>query len=1023
MRPEDQQPTNGAPSQPRRRRGVTRTRIIFGAVFAALVIAVLSLRALSVFITDFMWFNSLDFSGVWWSVLWARIGLGLLFTAIAFVVIWINLYLAERLSPSRRPAGPQEEFLKRWHETVGKRRGWLRLGVSVLLGLLVGAGVSGRWQEWLFFVNPVDFGFADEQFGRDAGFYVFRLPFLEFLVGWAFAAVLVSFIFAAIWHYLHGGISIQGRSNGSSVTPQVKAHLSLLLGLLALIKAVGYFFDQFSLTLSTRGVVDGATYTDVNAQLPVLRLMIIISVFSFLLLVVNIWRRGFTYPVIAVGLWAVIAVLAGALYPALVQRFQVEPSESSREAVYIERNIAATRTAMALDRVTLREFNYEPELSAQEIVDNLATVRNVRLLDPSITQDTFQQTQGIRSFYDFTDIDVDRYIIDGQPTQIVLSARELRATELPSTTWETTRVSYTHGYGIAAAPANAVDTNGRPAYVLGDIPAVAEPGAEALALTQPGLYVGEGLTGYAVVGANRNEVDFLDDDDVRADTRYDGEDGVGIGSLVRRSLFALRFAEPNLLVSSEIGGESRIIFYRDIMERVRKIAPFLSYDGDPYPIVIDGGVRWIVDAYTTSSFFPYAQRANASAVQRGDLRQQLNYVRNSIKVEIDAYDGTMKFWIIDPDDPIAQSYRKQFPDLFEDGQPEPEVAAHFRYPEDLFRIQTDMWGRYRISDPAEFYDAAGAWSVAQDPGNTVGVTVQEIETDATGQVIRRSEARIPPQYLLLRLPDEEAEDFVLFRPFVPFSEDDSRKNLEGFMIAHNDPDRYGEIEVYEIRSDQPVDGPALFNSNIQTETSISERITLLNQSGSQVRSGNLLMMPVGSSLLYVRPLFVEATGTTAVPELQLVIVGVGPEVVIAETFDDALESVVDDLDINLNSGTASAVVDGDEADEPSDVLDELLPGDEPDEPDASDAEPDDTPPDDGSLASLLAAAQAAFDRADAALRRGDLAGYQDAVSDAERLLRRAAQLVESTDANRNARASLDNLIGRVSLASSLMSDG
>lgn len=1000
-----------------------------GAVFAALVIAVLSLRALSVFVTDFMWFNSLDFSGVWWSVLWARVGLGLLFTAIAFVVIWINLFLAERLSPSKRPAGPQEDFLKRWHETIGRRRGWLRLGVALLLGLLVGAGVSGRWQEWLFFVNPVDFGFADEQFGRDAGFYVFRLPFLEFLVGWAFAAVLVAFIFAAVWHYLHGGISIQGRgADRNSVTPQVKAHLSLLLGLLALIKAGGYFLDQFGLTLSTRGVVDGATYTDVNAQLPVLRLMIVISIFSFLLLVINIWRRGFTYPVIAVGLWAVIAVLAGALYPALVQRFQVEPSESSREAEYIERNIAATRSAMALDRVTSREFNYEPELSAQEIVDNLATVRNVRLLDPAITQDTFQQTQGIRTFYDFTDIDVDRYIIDGQPTQIVLSARELRATQLPSTTWETTRVSYTHGYGIAAAPANAVDTNGRPAYVLGDIPAVAEPGAEALALTQPGLYVGEGLTGYAVVGANRNEVDFLDDDDVRADTRYDGEDGVGIGSLVRRSLFALRFAEPNLLVSSEIGGESRIIFYRDIMERVRKVAPFLSYDGDPYPIVIDGGVRWIVDAYTTSSFFPYAQRANPSAVQRGDLRQQLNYVRNSIKIEIDAYNGTMKFWIIDEDDPIAQSYRKQFPDLFEDGQPEPEVAAHFRYPEDLFRIQTDMWGRYRISDPAEFYDAAGAWSVAQDPGNTVGVTVQEIETDATGQVIRRSEARIGPQYLLLRLPDEDAEDFVLFRPFVPFSEDDSRKNLEGFMIAHNDPDRYGEIEVYEIRSDQPVDGPALFNSNIQTETSISERITLLNQSGSQVRSGNLLMMPVGSSLLYVRPLFVEATGTTAVPELQLVIVGVGPEVVIAETFGQALELVVDDLNIDLNAGGASAQVDGDGADEPSDVLDELLPDDEPDEPGAASA-PDDEPgtvqpdadePDEGSVASLLAAAQAAFDRADAALRRGDLAGYQEEVGEAERLLRRAAELVDAAGVSRTAQASLRDLVDRVSVASSLL---
>ena len=965
--------------KPRRRR-TNRARVLLGFGGLAVFLFFTSIRGLAGFWTDYLWFDSLSLSSVWASVLWAKIGLGLLFTAIFFVAIWISLFIADRLAPKVRPPGPEDELSRRWQQFTASRSILVRSVISLLFALLVGAGVSSQWQSWLFFTNRVDFGIVDQQFGIDVGFYVFQLPFLTFVVNWAFAAILVILVVTTIEHYLNGGIRLQGQA-GSRVTPQVKAHLSLLLGLLALIKGVGYYLDRYELTLSERGFVTGATYTDVKAQLPALQLLMIVSVFCFGLLIFNIWRRGFTYPIIAVGLWALVASLAGTIYPALVQRFQVEPSESTKEAPYIERNIEMTRIAMGLDRVTPRDFDYEPTLSASEIEENLATVRNVRLLDPAVMRDTFQQTQGIKSFYDFRDIDVDRYEIDGRTTQVVLAARELKQTDLPNSSWESEHIAFTHGYGIAAAPANAIDANGRPDYALADIPVAARSGADSLEVDMPGLYIGEGLQGYAIVGATRDEVDFQDNDDRTEVTRYDGADGVEINSLPRKLAFALRFAEPNLVVSGELGSESRILYKRDVVDRAKTLAPFLKFDSDPYPAVIDGKVMWILDAYTSTDMFPYAERVNPRAVRKGDLRSSVNYVRNSIKVVVDAYDGTPNFYVVDDADPIAKSYQLQFPNLFSEETPSTELTEHFRYPEDLFRMQTEMWGRYRITEASEFYDAAGAWSVAQDPGNSIGQTAVESVIDASGNIISSSEVRIAPQYLLMRLPGDEDESFVIFRPFVPFSDDDSRKNLEGFMVVHNDPERYGEIEVYEIRSSTPVDGPALFNSNIQTEEEISERVTLLNQNGSTVVPGNLLLIPVENSLLYVRPLYIEATGTTAVPELQLVIVGVGPEVKIADSFEAALAAAIPGLQADVGSGPISASPDPESSNED-------------DSSSGAPAEPDDLDsPDELSIEELLAKSREAFDRADAALRAGDLAGYQRWVESAAGYIAKAQRLL------------------------------
>ncbi len=947
----------------------------------ALFTFITSLRGLAGFWTDYLWFDALGFGAVFRRILWARIGLGLLFTGVFFGLLYVNLWVADRLGPTVRPKGPEEDLVERYHAVVGQRTNLVRFVISAVFALIAGVGVSSQWENWLLFTNRVDFGVSDAQFEKDVGFYVFQLPFLTYVVGWLFAAILIIFIVTAVAHYLNGGIRIQ-QPPAKRVSAAVKGHLSLLLGLLALVKAAGYYFDQFELTLSTRGFVDGASYADVNAQLPAIRLLIIISLFSFALLIFNIWRRGFTYPIIAVGLWALVAMIAGTAYPAIVQRFQVDPNESQREEIFIERNIAATRLALGIDAVTERSFDYSPELTASQITDNIDTVTNVRLLDPGIIGDTFNQLQGIRGFYNFGDVDVDRYEIDGRTTQVVLSARELLTSGLPNSSWESEHVAFTHGYGIAVAPANGVNANGRPEFVVGDIPTRQAANAPDLQLEEPGLYFGEGLGGYALVGAERDETDYQQVDDTTAETRYDGEGGVSVGGIFRRAAFALRFADPNLVISGQIQGSSRVIYIRDIRSRVEELAPFLAYDADPYPIVLEGRIQWVVDAYTTTDRYPYGERADTSGLVGGSgLNRRFNYVRNSVKIVVDAYHGSVDFYIIDESDPLAQSYKKMFPALFANGAPSAELASHFRYPEDLFRVQTNMWGRYRIGNPSEFYDASGRWAVAQDPGDIIGQVQTQAVLDEAGVVIGSTEKRIDPQYLLMRLPNDAEESFLMFRPFVPFSQEDERRNLQGFMVAHSDPGRYGEIEVFEVPSDLVVDGPTQFNSNIQTEVDISREITLLNGNGSQVRQGNLLLIPIENSIIYVRPLFVEATTGTAVPEVQQVIVGLGDSIIMRPTLEEALSELIPGLDISLIGGLELTPLD------PAD------PVPDPDDPPDTTTPPVTAPTGDETAAELLDLAAAAFNDADAALRAGDLAGYQAAVTEAEGLIAQARELL------------------------------
>ena len=941
--------------------------MLIGLVVVALSVLLTSARGIAGLYTDYLWFDSLQSTSVWTGVLFSKIGLSVLFMLIFFVLMLSNLVMAQRLAPAFRPPGREEDALREIQAVLERRPGLVRIGLAVFLAFLFGAGVGSRWNEWILFRNRVDFGVRDPQFNTDVGFYVFELPFLSFLTNWLFAALLVVLIVTTASHYLNGGIRLQ--APGPSVTPAVKTHLSVLLALLALVKGANYYLDRFELVYSTRGAVQGATYTDVNAQLPALNLLIFISALAAVLFIINIRQRGWVLPVIAVGLWGLVAVAAGSAYPAFVQRFRVQPAESTREVRYIERNIEATRAAMGLDDVEVRQFNYNEQLSAQDLQRNAETVRNIRLWDPSILTRTYQRLQEVRTFYRFTDVDVDRYDLGNEATQILLSARELNPDSLPSDTWENRHLAFTHGYGAVLSPANSVTSDGQPDFLVRNIPPQGQP-----AITQPRLYHGEAIGGYSIVNTDRDEIDYVKDDGTAVANRYDGEGGVGIGSLLRRVAFALRFGDVNPVISEFMTDESRILYVRDVRERARTIAPFLHYDNDPYPVVLDGRIVWLLDAYTTTDRYPYAQQADNNRVSVGSgLNHTFNYVRNSVKVAIDAYDGDVTFYLVDRDDPIAAAYARAFPRLFTPADEVPaDLRAHFRYPEDVFRVQTNMWGRYHIGDPNEFYSQSDRWNIAQDPGSGVAAT-PGVAAPQGGPAPEPREQRMEPYYLLTRLPNEPDTEFLILQPFVPFSGDDSRRELSAFMVAKSDPDDYGRFEVFVMPRDRQVDGPAIINARINQDPTVSEEITLLSRAGSEVRLGNLVIIPIEQSLLYVRPFYVQATGANAVPELKNMIVAYGNRIAMRPTLQEALVAVFGGAPDTREEGPVTGTPPG-----PG------TPGGQPPAPGTPTGLSDEA-------RRLFDAATRAFAEADAALRNGDPVGYTTKVQEGRRLFDQARQ--------------------------------
>ena len=836
-------------------------RRLLVVVVAAIAAVLIVFTALSGFFIDVLWFREVGFSQVYWSILRTKAVLGLSFGILFFAALYANLWIVRRITPRYRALTPEQEIIERYRMQFEPYAWWLIPLFAAVIAILVGLGVTTQWRTFLLWRNAsgISFGNPEPLFGRDPAFYIFSLPWLKFVQGWLFSALVGVMLITGLAHYLWGGIRPNAPLLGEKVTPQVKAHLSVLLGLIILTKAWGYYLGQFDLLHSPRGVVSGASYTDVNAQLPALRILVFIAIACAVLFLVNIRLRGWALPVIAVGLLALVSITAGAAYPAFVQRFRVAPQEFQREREFIEHNIAATRRAFALE-VQAKPLPLTGTVTAADVQENEATIQNIRLWRPSVIKQNFEALQRIRAYYEFTDVDVDRYTIDGERRLVMLSAREISQSSIPGGgTWQNTHLVYTHGFGAVASQVNTATAEGQPLFTLRDIPPIGSPPLED---NGSRVYFGEGVEGdapFVVVGSGAEELDYQGtaaDDQEQVSTAYTGEGGIPFGGWFQRALFALSFRDVNLLISGLIDGDSRILINRHLAERVPKAAPFLQFDSDPYAAVIEGRLVWIWDAYTTSNQYPYSQ-----PVDLGDpnvasppedpaapsLSGEANYIRNSVKVVVDAYDGSMTYYVTDPEDPIIQVWQRAFPSLFTPvSEASTELTEHFRYPENLFQVQADRFTNYHVTNADVFYGKQDFWQVPDDPAAEAGV----------GDVPMR------PYYVLMRLPGETEDTFSLVLPFTPAG----RQNMIAWMAAKSDPgEEYGSLISYEFPSGRNVDGPTQVFARINQDARFSSERTLLSQSGSDVRFGDFIVLPIGDGILYVQPVYVQAKQENSIP--------------------------------------------------------------------------------------------------------------------------------------------------------------
>ncbi len=812
----------------------------------------LSAKSLSAFYINVLWFDSLNRTDLYWGILRSKAELGLLFSLVLALAFWVNIFISDRLAPATLPNTPQDLAIGRVRDITSKRKGLVRLVVSVVFGLMIGLPMSSHWEEWVLFRNRQSFSIDDAQFNTDVGFYMFRLPFLESVVSWAFGALIMVVLITLVSHFLNGSIRPQDKINKMSA--QSKVHISVLLAAAALLRAANYWLSRYNLTRSSRSVVEGALYTDINAQLPAINLMILVSVAVAILLLWNIRQKGWRLPALAVGLWVVVAIVAGAVYPAIVQRFVVQPSVSTRELPFISRNIEATKAAMGLSNVE-RVPTTSGTATAADIDANDIALRDIRQLDPAQMRDRFKLDQGLTSFYSVVDLDVDRYLVDGRVQQLLVASRELNPAGIPNRTWVARHLIYTHGCGIVAAPASVITADGRPNYI-------------DLKVTKPQLYFGDGLDGYALVDTDQAEQACPN---TKA-SQYDADSGIKISGGLRKVAMAVNFGEYNLFGSNLITDKSRMLLVRDVRDRVSKIAPFLQYDSDPYPVVVKGEVSWVIDAFTTSTRYPYAQSANIDQISFGSgLNRSFNYVRNSVKAVVNAYSGDVTFYIVDSVDPIAKAWQAAFPKLFRPiSEVDPELSAHFRYPEDLFRVQSNIYGKYQFDDATLFFNRDAAWSVAQAPPNApesssgVGIAATGIDAIDSATVLDANVLRFSPYYTIFHAPGavDKKGTFAMLRPFVPFSSDDSRKELRSIMVVSSDPATYGKITVFDLATPLPP-GPATIAAEFESEPAISATITPLDQRGSRVTYGDLQIVPVGKSFMYVRPMYVLPDGADA----------------------------------------------------------------------------------------------------------------------------------------------------------------
>ncbi|MFC7930062.1 UPF0182 family membrane protein [Streptomyces cinereoruber] len=951
----------GGPSGPRMRVGRpsrrARTLLMTLGVLAVLAMAFVMFAG---FWTDWLWYRSVHYSSVFTTTLWTKIGLFAVFGLLMGLAVGFNIWLAHRLRPPLSAMSLEQQSLDRYRMGLAPFKKWVLLAVTALVALIAGASASGQWRTWLMWINGVKFGQKDPQFGLDVSFYAFDLPWYRFLLAFGFAAAVLSLIAAALTHYLYGGLRVT--SPGARATAAATGHLSVLLGVFVSLKAVAYWLDRYGLAVKSSdfkatGNWTGLRYVDANAYLPAKTILFCIAAICAVLFFATLWRRTWQLPVIGFGLMVLSAVLIGGLYPAIVQKFQVQPNEQAKEAPYIRKNIDATRKAYAIDGTKPENYSGKSTVkNKDQLRTDADTAASYRILDPNIVSPTFQQLEQKRKYYQFpTTLDVDRY----QGKDTVIGLRELNIRGIPKRNWINDHFTYTHGYGAIMATGTQTDANGSPVFTESGLPTTGQ-----LPKYEQRIYYGEKTDQYSIVGGPQRELDY--EENGEKTTSYTGKSGVSLSSAFNRAAYAVAFSEPQILYSGAIGDGSRILYNRTPKERVEAVAPWLTIDGDAYPAVVGGRIQWIVDAYTTTNGYPYASRTTLGDTTADSLtvgnqqrtvvaqQNQVNYIRNSVKATVDAFDGTVKLYQWDTQDPVLKTWMKAFPDTV---QPKSAIKGdlleHLRYPQDMFKVQRELLTRYHVTDPAQFYSGSDAWQVPDDPTNKDGNAV-------------------PPYYLSMKMPGDTAQRFSLTTTFTP----NGRPNLGGFMAVDADATskEYGRLRLLRVTQDVP--GPAQVQSKLNGLPSVAQFVRDMKGADSDIQYGNLLTVPLDGGFLYVEPVY--AQGRNALyPLLKKVAVSY------VDADQPAGDTTKDTTVFEDNLTTALNAVFGVEA--------PTQPTPEQPTPD----QPGTTPPppasNDAALKQAIADAQKAYDAGEVALQKGDWTAYGKAQEELQAALQKAAE--------------------------------
>lgn len=831
----------------------------FRAIILALIILFLfSITSIVFFYTDLLWFSSLGFRSIFTKIILAKLITGLAFGVFSWIFLFANILLARRLAPKLYYLTPNlslqsliqqvKPYLDRFFTPI------LIVG-SLVLSFLIGLGMSNQWDAWLRLFNQELSPVKDPLFNHSISFYFFTLPALESLQNYFFFIIFITILVAITIHVLDGSI-VPGLGR-QTFAPHVKAHLSWLAGLLMLDLAFMWYLRIYNLLYAPTGnIVYGASYTDVKAVMPALKILVAVGIIAALILVINIALKGWRLPILALSLTGAVWLLALNIYPALIQAYKVTPNEIAREKPYIKLNISGTRAAYNLNKIKAKPFPALTNLDLNMIAANKATLDNIRLWDWRPLKRTYSQIQEIRLYYLFKDVDLDRYRIDNKSRQVALSGRELSINKLPSTakTWINEHLVFTHGYGAVMSPVNKVTPDGLPNLLIKNIPPIS---SSNIKLKRPEIYYGEETGNYVITKTNTDEFNYPKGEKNQY-TTYKGSGGIRLKSTLTKALFSYRFSSLKMFLSDSITNKSRILFNRDIVERAKTIAPFLRYDTDPYLVISKGKLYWILDAYTVSDRYPYSTPFSG----------RTNYLRNSVKIVIDAYNGSINYYLIDPNDIIAATYSRMFPQLFtEFNKMPPDLKAHLRYPENLFSIQAEMYKTFHMEDPQVFYNKEDMWAIPDE-------------------ITNNGREAMKPYYVIMKIPGEQEEEFLLMLPFTPTG----KSNMIAWLAARNDAPNYGQLRVFEFPKDRLVYGPSQIEARIDQDPKISQQLSLWNQRGSRVIRGNLLVIPIEQSILYVEPIYLQSEQSD-LPELKRVIVGYNNKIIMEPTLAAALAKI------------------------------------------------------------------------------------------------------------------------------------